>query len=77
MAAQGLTWTASPISHATLADDAGCCDRTVRCATAAMRDLGLVRTGWRIEQTSNAYMLVPTLAAAGFAARSLRRTNGP
>lgn len=57
-------------SHATLAGDAGCCDRTVGRATAAMRDLGLVRwqtrlvrTGWRAVQTSNAYELVPTLAA--------------
>ena len=48
----------------------GCCDRTVRRATAAMRGLGLlrwqtrlVRVGWRAEQTSNAYELVPTLAA--------------
>ena len=56
--------------HATLASDAGCCDRTVRRATAAMRDLGLlrwqtrlVRAGWRTEQTSNAYELVPTLAS--------------
>ncbi|HTW71149.1 MAG TPA: hypothetical protein VME47_14760 [Acetobacteraceae bacterium] len=56
--------------HATLASDAACCDRTVRRATAAMRDLGLlrwqtrlVRAGWRAEQTSNAYELVPTLAA--------------
>ena len=57
-------------AHATLAEDAGCCDRTVRRATASMRDLGLlrwqtrlVRAGWRAEQTSNAYELVPTLAA--------------
>jgi len=28
-------------AHATLAEDAGCCDRTVRRATGAMRDLGL------------------------------------
>ncbi len=54
-------------SHETLANDAGCCSRTVRRATATMRDLGLlrwqtclVRTGWRTEQTSNAYELVPT-----------------
>ena len=57
-------------AHATLAADAGCCDRTVRRATSVMRDLGLlrwqtrlVRVGWRAEQTSNAYELVPTLAA--------------
>jgi len=56
--------------HATLANDAGCCDRTVRRATSSMRDLGLlrwqtrlVRAGWRAEQTSNAYELVPALAA--------------
>ena len=57
-------------THATLAADTSCSDRTVRRATAAMRDLGLlrwqtrlVRAGWRAEQTSNAYELVPTLAA--------------
>jgi hypothetical protein len=41
-------------------------------ATAALQRLGLlrwdlrlVRDGWRVEQTSNAYELVPTLAATG------------
>ncbi len=54
-------------AHATLAADAGCCERTVRRATASMRALGilrwtmrLVRAGWRVEQTSNAYELVPS-----------------
>jgi hypothetical protein len=58
-------------SHATLAQDAACEPRTVQRATDAMRDLGLirwqrrlVRAGWRTEQTTNAYELVPTLAAA-------------
>jgi hypothetical protein len=53
-------------AHETLASDAGCSSRTVRRATAAMRSLGLlrwttrlVRAGWRTEQTSNAYELVP------------------
>jgi len=57
-------------AHATLAEDAGCCDRTVRRATATMRDLGLVRwttrlvrADWRAEQTSNAYELMPSAAA--------------
>jgi|SRR5579863_5753816 len=57
-------------AHATLAAVAGCCDRTVRRAAVAMRDLGLlrwqtrlIRAGWRAEQTSNAYELVPTIAA--------------
>ena len=57
-------------THATLASDAACDARTVRRATAALRDLGmlrwqtrLVRAGWRAEQTSNAYELVPTIAA--------------
>ena len=57
-------------THATLAADTSCSDRTVRRATAAMRDVGLlrwqtrlVRASWRAEQTSNAYELVPTLAA--------------
>jgi hypothetical protein len=51
--------------HATLASDVGCCDRTVRRATADIRDLGLlrwqtrlVRDSWRVEQTSNAYELL-------------------
>jgi hypothetical protein len=58
-------------AHATLASDAGCSVRTVQRATAAMRALGLlrwttrlVRAGWRTEQTSNAYELVPTADAA-------------
>ena len=53
-------------SHDTLATDAGCSSRTVRRATATMAALGLlrwqtrlVRAGWRTEQTSNAYELVP------------------
>ena len=56
-------------AHATLASDAGCSSRTVRRATAVMRSLGLlrwstrlVRSGWRTEQTSNAYELVPNAA---------------
>jgi hypothetical protein len=59
-------------AHATLAADAACCDRTVRRATAALRALGLLRwcnrlirhagTGWRAEQTSTAYELVPAVA---------------
>jgi hypothetical protein len=56
-------------AHATLATDVGCSARTVGRATAAMRDLGLlrwdqrlVRNRWRAEQTSNAYELVPTAA---------------
>jgi AraC-like DNA-binding protein len=54
-------------SQETLASDAGCSSRTVRRATATMDVLGLlrwqtrlVRAGWRTEQTSNAYELVPT-----------------
>jgi len=53
-------------SHETLASDAGCSARTVRRATGSMRALGIlrwqtriVRSGWRTEQTSNAYTLVP------------------
>lgn len=54
-------------AHATIARDAGCSERTVRRALAALADLGLlrwqrrlVRTGWRAEQTSNAYeILIP------------------
>src|SRR3954453_557641 len=58
-------------SHATLAGDVGCSARTVGRATAAMRDLGLlrwdqrlIRSGWRAEQTSNAYELVPAAVPA-------------
>ena len=56
-------------THDTLAADAACSARTARSATASMRNLGLlrwetrlVRVGWRAEQTSNAYELVPTAA---------------
>lgn len=57
-------------AHATLAEDAGCCERTVRRALVAMRLLGLlhwvnrlVRVElWRAEQTSNAYVLTPESA---------------
>src|SRR3954452_22691518 len=58
-------------SHATLAADTGCSARTVGRATAAMRNLGLlrwdqrlVRNQWRAEQTSNAYELVPAAVSA-------------
>jgi DNA-binding GntR family transcriptional regulator len=51
-------------SHDTIADDVGCCARTVRRALAALKALGLVmwqcrlvRAGWRVAQTSNAYLL--------------------
>jgi hypothetical protein len=57
-------------SYDTLAADAGCSVSTARRATAAMRALGLVRwtmrlvrAGWRAEQTSNAYELMPAAAA--------------
>ncbi len=57
-------------AQATIAADAGCCERTVRRAIGAMRDLGLlfwtmrlVRSGgWRAAQTSNAYLLLTTAA---------------
>lgn len=49
-------------SHTTIADDAGCSERTVRRALARLNALGLltwqrrvVRDGWRTAQTSNAY----------------------
>ena len=52
-------------SHATLAQDAGCSERSVQRALARLRELGLVawtcrivRAGWRAVQTSNAYQLV-------------------
>jgi hypothetical protein len=53
-------------AHTTLAEDAACSARTVRRAAVTMRNLGLlrwqtrlVRVGWRAEQTSNSYELVP------------------
>lgn len=58
-------------SHQTLADDVKastgkCSERTARRALDAMKGLGLVtwarrivRAGWRVSQTSNAYVLVP------------------
>ena len=56
-------------SHATLADDAGCCVRTVERACGAIQAIGLlfwqrrlVRDGSRVDQTSNAYVLTPALA---------------
>src|SRR5215211_1578654 len=58
-------------AHATLAADVGCSARTVGRATVAMRDLGLlrwdqrlIRSGWRAEQTSNAYELVSAAVPA-------------
>src|SRR5689334_51143 len=61
-------------AHVTLAEDAGCGERTVRRALTIMRGLGLlrwqtrlVRAGWRAEQVSNQYVLAPvsTLPACG------------
>jgi hypothetical protein len=52
--------------HDTIAGDVGCCARTVRRALDVLKRLGLllwqrriVRDGRRVEQTSNAYVLVP------------------
>jgi hypothetical protein len=56
--AGGVAWP----SHATLADRAKCCTRTVQRALAQAQGLGLVswvercvRAGWRWLQTSNLY----------------------
>lgn len=56
--------------HDTLAADAGCCTRTVRRCLDALRALGLViwqrrivRDGWRVAQTSSAYILAPSAVA--------------
>jgi DNA-binding transcriptional MocR family regulator len=53
-------------SQATLAANTGACERTVRRALDRLRILGLVswhqrivRAGWRVVQTSNAYLLMP------------------
>ena len=61
-------------SHATLASDAGCkTAKTAERATGALKALGLLSwvrrlvrsssTGWRAEQTSNAYVLISSLAS--------------
>ena len=70
-------------SHATLAADAGCSDRTARRATCRLRDLGLlrweqrlVRAGWRAEQTSNAYQLQMLPAATHALAVGARSSGG-
>jgi hypothetical protein len=58
-------------AHEPIAEDVGCCSRTVRRALEAMRTLGLllwqrrlVRDGWRVSQTSNAYLLALTASPA-------------
>jgi hypothetical protein len=68
-------------SHATVATEAGCCDRTVRRALDRLRGLGLlgwdkrlVRAGWRVEQTSNAYQLTPE--GPPIPAKSPRQSTG-
>lgn len=69
----GRTGRCDP-SYARLAADAGCkCARTAERALAALQGLGLVSwvrrlirtsaTGWRTEQTSNQYVLIPSLAS--------------
>jgi hypothetical protein len=71
-------------THDTLAADTGISSRTVRRATDTMADLGLlrwqtrlVRAGWRVEQTSNAYELVPATEnpAACCGGQSVRETR--
>jgi hypothetical protein len=54
-------------TQATLAADAGCKERTVRRANDRLLELKLltwqtriVRDGWRVSQTSNAYQLLPS-----------------
>jgi hypothetical protein len=65
----------------TIAADVGCCARTVRRALDALKALGLllwqrriVRDGWRVEQTSNAYVLVP--AEVGIPPSPLPKSSG-
>jgi hypothetical protein len=60
-------------AHQTIAADVGCSERTVRRGLEALKALGLVmwarrivRAGWRVAQTSNAYLLAP-----------IAMTNGP
>jgi hypothetical protein len=85
----GTTGRCDP-SHATLAADAGCKSaKTAERATAALKALGLLTwvrrlvrssgTGWRAEQTSNQYVLVPALASLNAPRRcgrqNVRETN--
>jgi len=65
-------------THETIAKDAGCKRGTVITALARLRDCGLltwvrriVRSGWRCEQTSNAYVLV---VSTGWSCESKVRT---
>ena len=67
-------------AHDTLAEDAGCCPRTVRTALKALFELGmlrwvnrLVRVGDHVEQTSNAYTFI-VAAAAAFVPRPRRKS---
>jgi len=74
-------------AHDTIAGDVGCCSRTVRRALEAMRALGLllwqrrlVRDGWRVAQTSNAYLLAltanaPEIRAPRCDGQSVRQTR--
>lgn len=72
--AGGIAWP----SHATLADRAGCCVRTVQRTLHQAQRLGLVswierrvRAGWRWLRTSNAYRLM----APGNPVQSGQRTS--
>jgi hypothetical protein len=75
-------------THETIAEDAGCRARTVRRALAALKAVGLVmwqcrlvRDGWRVAQTSNAYMLLtpaenpPEFRAASCGGQNVRETK--
>jgi hypothetical protein len=70
-------------SHDCLADDAGCNARTVRRALDRLKTLGLVvwtcrivRAGWRVVQTSNAYALCPTANPPPLVATAPKSTGG-
>ena len=73
-------------AHDTIAEDVGCCARTVRRALATLKALGLlvwqrriVRAGWRALQTSNAYVLAlgrnPDVSTGGQKARGTRKQS--
>jgi hypothetical protein len=66
-------------SHETIAEDVGCSSRTVRRSVCSLRALGLVgwqqrivRAGWRVVQTSSAYVL----SVAGTPPAASVRTGG-
>ncbi len=81
----GTTGRLDP-SHQTLADAVECCEKSVRDALKALKACGLiswvqrlVRAGWRVAQTSNAYVLTlgepPKIPASPCGGKFYRETS--